>query len=69
MFRNISIEFTHSYPFLCAAIAVADGDRVFERVAIFSERVEIDGNAVRRADLVLGEISFADVAPVIPDDI
>ena len=45
-----------------AVVAVAEGD------GVVLERIEIDGDADRRADLVLAAVALADVAVVVPHD-
>jgi hypothetical protein len=55
----ISNETVRGNAFLLHRIAVTDSHRAV------GERIEIDGNAYRRADLVLAAVALPDVAVVI----
>src|SRR5258708_7558321 len=60
-------EVGNFYALLGAGVAIAEGDGIFV-FGLFAEGVEIDGDAERRADLVLAAVALADVAVVVEHD-
>src|ERR1044072_278479 len=58
-----AFELVDRDPLLGHAVALADGDRVV------LQRVEVDGDAERRADLVLPAVAAADGARVVEVDV
>ena len=63
------MKFVNLNSFLGHGVTVADGHGVFFVTAGFAERFKINRHTERCPNLVLGEITFTDVAPIVPSDI
>src|SRR5437763_753234 len=57
--QEVALDVVEAYPLLLHGVAGADGDRVVV------EGLEVDGDAVRRTDLVLSPVAAADRTGVV----